>query len=918
MTRTSLWMNAAPLAALSRHWAMSAGRGSVGEINVTGMPYANTFVRGRVPFAIDNLRWQIRLDERSLPFLTAAPNVNAFNSLIPILKITGGDSYSTITVNGREFVTEDFYEDVRLPFLGEPLTVFRGREKPCQRAQVRLVASVFFGLPDGDYTEISDDINGTARAIKRDFVFCHVMFMPRANGVTSWGGNYVCLRHVLPRAIVSSAGTVIDYKDLRLITCSLAEIGELSNGVLFPRDSILVPADNVSVDCGLAREVLSGQGTAFQCVLGFGGISVLQFPFVLSDVDAQLTARLSLIPNVFTSEETLATPLLSLGAFGRFTKAPYAGIGECPAFEIKHQADHARIVKLSHYTGAITTPPYHEFVEGGRQDVPSLPEWETWSHSLYPYTPHHHFVVSADGGVDLGDVDASRRRPTPIYGLQDVTRFSAQTIEMFPQRQAQVRASCIEGFSQSGFATPYADNAAYMLGKTPNNDMVIAGKRITGVTVRLDPYATEDIEEVRVGVEPIQKPAGGSVTLTHNAFDRSQSRWVNFEALDNDNLGDDLYWFKQSSAEIPAGATPVVTGQTALYNGFEIDNDVQAVDAYEIQGIPKGEVSGELEESVVLFQHAFTLVPFQIGEDGAPETIPGLFKFRDRTQYEPTPVRYAPFTGEYQMSRMQLGGIQTAGNWFHYNGTAEFSVSQAVEYKVYLRANTTAFEWQVDETNAGEVASIIDAGSTFDFYDVPITEEWELKADHVEFHAVLEVRLQEAGTFNPNFTFGFGDERDVLYASNEIFDQPRGRVRDIVTYTAGNEPRPAIFLKLYGRSVMRGSVSVSADTSNLPGEYPWSLSNTESPRVASMAGGVPGRFNGDTWETIDNNQSQFFVFEYQFNADQTEQLLNGQTVVATRWAEPGPSPNEPAAWVYGQGLALASKVSVSLAAQQMP
>ena len=687
---------------------------------------------------------------------------------------------------------------------------------------------------------------------------------------------------------------------------------------------MLVPFSGVfvSADCGLARAGMEGAGTVFQCAFSNEGINVLQFPFVLPSVDSQLCAVLSIAPNPFVSPNELVLPFSAMSVFLAFARAPYMAIGEGPAFEIKEAVDYARLVKLSHFAGAAATPPHQPFnLPGLDAELVRSAEWGTWDKSLYPYTPHPHFIVSADGGVDLGTVNANRRRPTPIYALRDFDDNGFQSVEPYPEREVQVRAACSLGHAVANAFTPYADNAAHMAGKPANNDMVIAGKRITGVTVRLDPYAIEDIEEVRVGVEPIEKPGGGSVTLSHSAFDRSvEDGWF------GSNAGE-FYWSQQSSTEIPNDATPTIAGQTILYNGTETFSVVQAADGYQTQAIPKGDVSKQLEQEVVLFQHAYVSTPGRVGGLNVPETVVGLFNF-DRT-----PVRYAPFTGEYQMSRMQLGGIQTAGNWFHYNGAGEFSVSRAVEYNVYLRANTTSFGWQVTETTidntggqiggagpgstTGKVAAIVDTGSTFDFYDAPITEDWELNADHVEFHAVVEVRLQEAGTFNPNFTFGFGDERDELYASNEIFDQPRGRIKDIVTYTAGNEPRPAIFLKLYGRSVMRGSVSVSADTSNLPGDYPWSLSDAASPKVASMAGGVPGRFNGDTWETIDNNQSQFFVFEYQFNADQTEQLLNGQTVVATRWADADVDPNEPAAWVYGQGLALASKVSVSLAAQQI-
>jgi hypothetical protein len=920
MTRASLWTNAAPLGALSRHW-FGSGNFSGAE-NIWNMPYANTFRRGRVDNFSD-FPWQIRLNEKLLPFLATNIRVSEFDELIAEYSRQGADDTSPLTVNGRQFSFFDIA--ARLPFLGERLTVSNGREMPRHRA--RGIINLRFSGPvlpqqDVNYSEVSEDLDGTARTIKREFVESLAMFIPRVAGVTQWGGVYVCLRHVLPRSINNSAGTVIDYTASQLINCALAEIGELSSSEMVPRDSIIIPLVDVfvSADCGLARAEMEGEGTVFQCAFANDGINVLEFPFVLPSVDSQLSAVLSIQPNNFVarpgSAEDSFSKFGSLSVFLAFARAPYMAIGEGPAFEIKEAVDYARLVKLSHFAGAAATPPHQPLgLPGIDVELVRSAEWGTWDKSLYPYTPHPHFIVSADGGVDLGTVDANRRRPTPIFALRDFDDNGLQSVEPYPEREVQVRAACSLGHGIANAFTPYADNAAYMVGKPANNDMVIAGKRITGVTVRLEPYAVADIEDVRVGVEPIEKPGGGSVTLTHNAFDRSvEDGWFGSNA-------NELYWSQQSSTQIPEGKTPASAGQTILYNGTETFSIVQAADGYQTQAIQKGDVSEETEKDVVLFQHAYVSPPSKVGGLDVPETFVGLFNSHR------TPVRYAPFTGEYQMARIQVGSVQTAGNWFHYNDEGEFSVSRAVEYNVYLRANTTAFEWEVTEggdSNGGQFggagdganASIIDAGSTFDFYDVPITEDWELNADHVEFHAVVEVRLQEAGTFNPNFTFGFGDERDELYASNEIFDQPRGRIRDIVTYTAGNEPRPAIFLKLYGRSVMRGSVSVSADTSNLPGDYPWSLSNAESPRVASMAGGVPGRFDGDTWETIDNNQSQFFVFEYQFNADQTEQLLNGQAVVPTRWAEADVDPNEPAAWVYGQGLALASKVSVSLTTEE--
>jgi hypothetical protein len=892
MTRESLWTNVAPLAALSQRWVYAGNFASSEDI--FGLPYVSTFRRGRVnPFS--NFPWQIRLLETNLPFLASNIRVNEMPALLPVHRWQSADIHRTVTINARQVRLWDVYQNISTPFLAQFLTVSQGREIPCQRLK-----GFFDASPSGrllpatntNYTDISDHLNGTARIIKRDLVNSLVMFVPRVDESNLWGGAYVCVRNVLPRSEFPANGVGIDYADDEFISCVFVEIGELLDGAMVPRDSILFPAQGLRIDCGVGRIDLAAQeGTAFYCnVTDQSSVSVLKFPLVVDDADSQLCGVLFGIPNGLINQVDPFQRYRSFAYPMGFAQSPYKGIGECPAFLVKDFPDHSNIIGLSHYAGAANVQPYHDVGNVGiMTELPRSPEWGTWDHSLFPFTPHLRHIISAEGSIELDAIDEARMLPSPVYSLRDFDSTvpgEPQSVEMFPLRQVQAKTGCLEGFGIARVFSGHAENSDHLLDRSPDNSMVFSGKRITQVVVRLDPYTPQDIVDAAVAINATQAPAGGQVFLTYGQYDRSQAGWkFQFNAPLN------RFWSPQSTTQNP-------NGDGVLYNGIEIASGVVAADVHELQTIPKGDISGELYESLVLFQHARRSVPQRIGGEGVPETIRGLFQ---PFTHDLTPLESGPLTGEYVCDRMVVGNYQTAGNWFHYSGAGDFSLSREVVYNVFLRATSTAFQWQ---------GFIVDTGSTFEHYAVPISEQWQLRTDHVELHAVLGVALQEAGQFNPNLSFGFGDERESLYKSNIIFDQPRGEIRNVITYTEDKQPRPAINITLHGRGVMRGTVALTVDTSDLPGDYPWSLIAAESQKLASMAGGPAGNFVNDVWQTLAFNSSTFSVYQHQFNADQTEQLLAGETVVATRWADSNVDSSEPAAW----GL---YKVSVRLEVEEV-
>jgi hypothetical protein len=889
-----LWDYVSPLSALSLPWR-TTDNFLDGSQNWLMVKLDQFPTKQAEPSTYRPNNWDLRIDLSAIPHL-------GIPSLSPQFTYAFG-SRSIVAVGETTFYLWDIRAD-------SGLAVASGRHSPCHRmkgwSRGGSVQEVGY-----DYGPVSEDLDGTMRAIRADLLPSFVMFVPRRNSQTYWGGAYVCRRVIAPRALVPQGGAVVGYADTRLPNAALLEIGELIDGAMVPRASLVVAGAGSIVDCGLALAPgASPAATRFVCADISWAVSVLEFDFEPEDSDSVLAGIKDADPiRVAFGGGEWAYPIA-------FTTAAYSGVANFPAFAIQ-EIDHGKLVQLSHFAGATATKPFHETGNQFTQlQLPKNEEWGPWEHSLWYYTPHQNAIVSLEHGTLLRDFDSSRVVASPVYGLRaHEYGGGARGIEPYPSRQVDAYAVCLESTQHCNHVTPHSELAGHLPGVTANNDMVICGKRVKSVTVKLEPWAAADIEDVPVGISAIDTP---SPLDPFNVPFGGNSRHLLVDGWNDgseNTFGSNLFFETTQSVPVPDGFREVGTNNNPnpppILQGIVVRNRVHAADELLRTVVPKGAISAQIEKDVILHEHCRVARVLSVGGPITPQNIKGLHQ----NELEGAPLSFPPLSGTYECSRFSVGDYPVAGNWFRFQGTGQWSHAATMDYKVYLATMEINDYWQF-WSSPGFYTWGLQVRATsreLGVAAVNVSESWSFETDHVEIYAELYTSLQEAGQFDAGYRYEpqFGDFRDEVFSDQLIPDEPRGRLSEVVIYTEGNEPRPAIGIRLHGRGVMRGSLAVDVDVSEVPVDYPWSLENAESAKVESMAGGIDGKFVGDQWQTLDLGTSPFSAWQHQFNADQTGQLLAGEMVTATRWAEDVDDPSEPAVWAYSDTVRQ-YKVSVQL------
>jgi hypothetical protein len=331
--------------------------------------------------------------------------------------------------------------------------------------------------------------------------------------------------------------------------------------------------------------------------------------------------------------------------------------------------------------------------------------------------------------------------------------------------------------------------------------------------------------------------------------------------------------------------------QLALKQGRATWNTGVASRRVATQTVPAGDLDPELEKLIVSTPLCRIGSLGTAGRSGQAQTVDAFIN-------ADISLRLAPLTGEYELGRFSVGNVAAAGYLFRCSQAGDWNVQQVFDYTLNLPGISINDTWEPLETANWWYGKENRTNAT---RIVPVTETWNLSTDHIELYCALSTVLQEAGTYDPDLSFGFDDTRDSIYRNHLIFDQPKGRIASVITYTEGNEPRPALKIVLNARSSMRATLTMDVDTSGIPDSYPWSLSDAESDKIAAKVSGTAGTGNISGAQQTKSQQHVLRTFEHQFTADETESLLAGESVVASAWDQPNGSPDEPHIFDYGSG-----------------
>lgn len=919
------WQNAAGNAALSRHWVVLADQfRTVNESN--GPVYVQ-----RNPFAGPALGvWGIYLSETELPLVRhTSIREPEFPSLISqygisftIVIPSRRFSYTSrvIEVEGKTLRVWDSPFDGRLqsgmpfppPEVSWTSAVIRnGRELPISRMRAKGLHGFFGVATDFDYTEFTEPLGDNGyRCVLPPYVPLYAMHLPRNDGETTLDGVYMAWRPIIARAVEPAGGAAFDYMAMVLPDYHVFEIGTLENGETTARDRIVIDGKVFFVDAGLARERLGDtDGTHFCCAVISSGISVLQFPHTVTDKDATVCAVIEPI-GVWSNPESSYSPQYSIAYVMGLMIAP--PVGECAAFEWS-VPDHGKLAHVAHAAGAATTPPFQNPVMFGdvnlgspaRLGLPVSEEWGTWANSLYPFTPHVNAVQTLEGPKSIHDELPSLRRKTPIYALRQYPG-DWSVVEPYPEREVFARAASLQSWARTDCLSPYSSESPTLLRKNENDEMLICGKRIKSVKIKFEPYEPENVGGVQTGTEPNPDPnvlADNPSFIFPWVWDSQFVIGGESSATHGWQTPPDTWWKPTGTTFPPDGVAIFPAAQEAfIRQGRATANKVWTRDIIATQDIPAGPLSPELEllivSTLVLRMGSIN----SVGGNGTAQTVAAFCN-------DDIPLPVAPLSGEYELSRFSVGDVPAAGYLFRFSGSGEWDGTQEFQYNLYLPTVAINDTWEL----LPPYTWLWHRKPARDAYVSPVavTETWELSSDHAELYCSLSTVLQEAGTFDPDLSFGYGDARDDIYRDHLVFDQPRGRIANVITYTEGYEPRPALKLVVNARSAMRATLEMDVDVSGVPDSYPWSLSGAQSSKIAAKVAGTAGTGNVSGEGQTKSTHHVLRTFEHQFSADDTALLLAGESVVASTWNQPGGSPNEPHIFDYG-GIARRYRVTCTL------
>lgn len=812
------------------------------------------------------------------PTSTTSGRISGYSSFV----IT---SFSDTQVNGRRFFLSD---RPQYPFWIPDFTVRDGRNKPAHHF-VYLLRHLRPYYNSGNF-----DVSSTVEPFGNTGLFARkitesssvTMFVKKTANNVTLSGTYMSLRPIYK----FSSGYYnfwpfldepVNYDDVLLPReMSIFEIGNMSSGSFSPVQQRLVFGESATMRAGLARERLHDMtGTQFVATayLDNGSACGLQFGFAPADQDSVLCGAF------VVGVELEHWPVLI-----RTTKGFDAG--QFPALWLR-KPDHAATCESAFFAGAVARPPvsFTGATNDTNYEFPQSPEWATWQASQFPFTLRRDEHTLPATLTKIEPATPIHKPKTPVFSQRvfpggDDPAFGVA--QPYPVRTIDAKCKSLQ---TSATYSQWSEKAAFLVGQQPDNAFVFEEKKITGLSVTFAPYLsaaasipTGQFQQAAVPANPPGQPA----------------QWISFatrpvdHSFSSSGWRGDQYWRADGPQTVNWTFTDfwgVQTPQTdTVYTGVLMPGTVLTEDGGPIMANqPAGPVSAEVESAALIGRERLSI--------GIPRNVNVVVTAQ-------RPQSAAPPTGSYELEPLSLGGVQGAPGMFYFAGTGDWSLTQTlrlarwvnfggpsgVRVEIVSRFNTRTTGWEEVEAPVVDWNDIVaKVDSVMDF---------DLATDHIEIYASFGSALQEAGDYLAPKT-GFLTLQDRQYErarTHDIWDAPKGIIRDEVVYVAGNEPRPLLRLQLYGRTVMRGQVTCSFDTTNMS-DYPGSYATGEVEPYSSTAVGAGGF--GVVGQSVLETHHPFASLDYTFTREQTLALMAGQEVEPTEWKTG--FPNKPALMDFG-------------------
>jgi len=752
-----------------------------------------------------------------------------------------------------------------------------GRYKPAEHCIANLSVGSEHGLAAEQLSPVAIPLSASCYARTIDASDVVFMFAPRSGGVVVPGGVYFGLRQVYGP---HGSGLAIDYTVPFLPRgFSVLEIGKYIDGARTASHRRILPTTSATMRGGLARENVYEPGTTRFCLTACGtyySLCSLAFDFEPADEDA------TIIGWAHNRGGGFQFNIVSIGR-GLPGLAPLAFWMKIP--------NRAEISDIAFFGGACAYPAWQGSVVVGQVGpstialYPKRAEWGTWVESKYPYT----LRGCADGlrpdGVVIESVGADQQPKTPIYAEFDpnpTLNFDLSR-EIYPVREVQAKCAELETSPRWSHFDP---KTAFLYDHC--DDFIFDGKKITGLNVEFSPYLAATTNVPTGEFTPLTQPSGEPPAIRPDqVFDRFMDD--GFFSTDRRAL-DGRYWKANGQVSVPAGEGNVgfvlnpFTGapkETEYFYSGVLSLIVETTDGGPIAAsLPAGPVAAEVEQAAIL-----SLERSGLNVPAEPDSDPA-------SGYKTSPSSIAPPTGSYELETFSMASIASAPGVFRYVGSGQFSANQTFTFnRVVLYGGPTEWEFDLVVDGSNRYKVLYESSRA----TIATTLEVSLNTDHVEIYSVFGSRLQEAGNYETDNV----ETQELEPPPLDVWDQPRGRLRDQSIYVEGLEPHALLTLTMFVRTAMRCEAIASADYSAVPGYggsfatpgemQPYSTSvvgmrETAQPNTFQAG---PGNLENNTVFGADHS---YLRIDYTFTRSQTLAILDGEPVELTAWQTGGAGP----------------------------
>lgn len=779
--------------------------------------------------------------------------------LFPVVKSGAGSvgplSLSKHTVDGKTFAVLDtvpYLSGSLGPLFAESLAGLYVLEDPSPLACDYLAATAAaLESSVDDRVELTGGLTITSVAAGRS----SLMFLRKDSDGVDLTGAYVTFRSVynptgaidytdpkFPQEVFAD-GTTVVFASRKMC---VMETGVVADGVFSPQRRRIVPGIGFSYRAGLARRNIgASNGTVF-CVnaaSSFGSVCSVAFSFVPPTNDHVLIGLSPVNPaaNVITG-----WPFLSAGR-GFASGWPRAlWLRDC---------DHASLVEVAFRDGAVAATRHPDLLS---RFAPLGAEWEPWQDSQFPATIRGCQTSTRNFGTT---VDLAHTIPEPKAVVWAERKYLARDADQaeplrnvwqsHPVGVVDAKAAAL----QTHIPKHFDENAAYLLDQPGHGQFVFDGKKLAKLTIQFTPYLPASTS-IPTGFEPPEPPSP-TTSVVGDTF--TNPVYANDHAV-----GINEIWLASSSQPMPEGGLPIgFVISTTAYSGTSVSRLLTPATQTVSEEFAAGDVSEDAESQALLSLSRSSIgVVLPSGSD-----VPAYFQFS-------SPRCPAPPTGSYDLEQFELAGIPSAPGVLRYVGSGEWSAAKTFEVTQYVPETTVESSWQlIFAPNRYQLRSEL----TTTYKPVVATQQIELSADHVEMYAFLGSQLQEAGTYSVRPSVA--TEEQLREFDHDVITQPKGQLRSVVDYVAGNEPQALLRITVFVRTAMRASASVDVDSS--ASQWPYSFTSAEPEPYNSSVVGLTG--TGTLGVNVLHTHHAYTEFNYTFTREQTLALLGGQSVSPTQW-----------------------------------